>query len=82
MNSKIKVPVSKVIKKIILDKGLTIPEVVAIIDKRSDEKLKRICTITNERLTDIVEGSKPSFIECILIADALDIDSATYFLVF
>ncbi|MCF0163204.1 MAG: hypothetical protein HUJ88_11595 [Fusobacterium necrophorum] len=80
MKCKVKTSISTRIKDLILEKGLTVAEVVSYIEKHSDERLKKICRISKIRLDGIIEGLNPSFLECILIADALQVGSVTYFI--
>lgn len=60
------------IKKLIYEKGLNNSNVVEIIDKNSNEKIKAMCTITLERMDEITNGSSPTVMECILIGQSLE----------
>ena len=77
---KVKTSVSIKIKDLMLEKGITTAELVNFIEKNSDEILKNICRISKIRLDGIIQGLNPTFIECMLLADALQVKSVTYFI--
>lgn len=67
------------IGSLIYSKGLNAEVVAEIINKGSIEKLKNICTVSVERLKNIIAGSEPTVIECILIGQALEKDLAYFY---
>lgn len=47
-------------------------DIVKIINEKSSDKVKRICSLTIDRMNEIKQGSCPTVLECILIAKALE----------
>ena len=47
-------------------------DIVKIINEKSSDKVKRICSLTIDRMNEIIQGSCPTVLECILIAQALE----------
>lgn len=42
-----------------------------IIIENSTKEIKGLCNITLDRVNEIIKGSSPSILECILISEAL-----------
>ncbi|MDU2674004.1 MAG: hypothetical protein E7C50_00215 [Clostridium sp.] len=42
-----------------------------IIIKNSTKEIKGLCNLTLDRVNEIIKGSSPSILECILISEAL-----------
>lgn len=60
--------------KLMEKNNVTTKSLVHIINKNSTDEIKSICTITLDRINEIVQGSTPSLIECTLIGQALGTD--------
>ncbi|MCR1950450.1 hypothetical protein NSA50_05135 [Clostridium sp. DSM 100503] len=60
--------------KLMEKNNVTNKNLVHIINKNSTKEVKSICTITLDRINEIVQGSTPSLIECTLIGQALGKD--------
>ena len=57
--------------KLMKHKKVSTKKLVTIIDENSTKEIKSICPITLERINEIIQGSTPSLIECLLIGQAL-----------
>lgn len=62
---------SKKINKLMKINKLTSENLILIIDDNSSKELKNLCNITLDRINQILKGSCPSLLECLLIAEAL-----------
>ncbi|MBS6504056.1 MAG: hypothetical protein KH415_21040 [Clostridium sp.] len=61
----------KRINKLIELNELTSENLMIIINDNSSKELKNICNLTLSRINEIIKGSCPSLLECILIGQAL-----------
>ncbi len=62
---------SKKINRLMELNELTSENLILIIDDNSSKELKTICNLTLSRINEIIRGSSPSLLECLLIAEAL-----------
>ncbi|CAM2079803.1 MAG: hypothetical protein NSGCLCUN01_04031 [uncultured Clostridium sp.] len=62
----------KKLKSLMEAKKFKSEDIVKIIDEKSSDKVKRICPLTISRMNEIIQGSCPTVLECILIAQALE----------
>ena len=46
-------------------------DIVKIINEKSSKEVKEVCSLTINRMNEIIQGSCPTVLECILIAQAL-----------
>lgn len=60
------------LKSLMEVKKIKSEDIVKIIDEKSSDKVKRICPLTINRMNEIIQGSCPTVLECILIAQALE----------
>ena len=60
------------LKSLMETKKIKSEDIVKIIDEKSSEKVKRICPLTINRMNEIIQGSCPTVLECILIGQALE----------
>lgn len=63
--------VSEKLGEILNSKSTSISEIARIIEKGSSDLLKKICKLDRERIEKIFSGSSPSFIETMIIMQAL-----------
>lgn len=63
--------ISEKLKLLINKKGMKVSEIVEIINQNSTYAAKKICNVNQIRLDEILKGSSPSFIETMLILQAL-----------
>ena len=62
---------SKKINRLMVKLEISNENLADIIIKNSTKEIKGLCNLTLDRVNEIIKGSSPSILECILISEAL-----------